>query len=553
MPGIGFVSCGNDGVVMLWSFSGELLQELHGHTAFVYSVTVLPDLKIVTCGEDRSIRIWENGDCIQTIVHPSTVWCVASLPNGDIVSGCSDGVARLWTRDASRTADDLTLAAYDKTLATTAVHKTTVGDLQLDKLPSADALATPGCKDGENLIVRVGNSAEVYTWSSGESKWTKIGEVVDSAPGGKKELYGKEFDYVFDVDLGDGGMKKIGYNRGDNPYEVAQEFLWREDLGQDYLDQVAKFIIQNVGDAPMIIGQGVVGATTGTRKDTTTSQAKKPGKYIPQRVFMLFESSNLAGLHQKIEEFAGVGEHTSLSGSDKRALTEILNMLRDTSKYHASKLGVEHYQLLIKLTSWPHQYLFPVLDLLRLLFLHPHAAEVLASPRHIPGRHINIPQFFISLLNAQPLNSTNVLLVLRCITNIFYAPHTRKLAEANWEPLIRSVGALEYDSKSALAASCVLLNYAVSTMSVKGGDIKTQSLLVLQNLLKFAIASNQSEILLRVLVSIGTFIWEDAEMMQFVDNIVLSEIPKGSNDVKDCLVELGVVLQKPSPFYFRRS
>lgn len=211
---VGFVSCGNDGVVILWSFSGEVLQELHGHTSFVYAVAVLADSRIISCGEDRTVRIWEGGECVQTLVHPATVWSVAALPSGDIVSAGSDGVARVWTRDAARVADSSALAAYEKTLATTAVHKASVGDIQLDKLPSADVLANPGRKDGENIIVRVGNSAEVYTWSSGDNKWTKIGEVVDSASGGKKELYGKEYDYVFDVDLDEGQIKKIGYNNG---------------------------------------------------------------------------------------------------------------------------------------------------------------------------------------------------------------------------------------------------------------------------------------------------------------------------------------------------
>ena len=41
-------------------------------------------------------------------------------------------------------------------------------------------------------------------------------------------LNGKLYDYVFDIDLnGDGsGMFKIGYNVGDNPYQVAQDFIW---------------------------------------------------------------------------------------------------------------------------------------------------------------------------------------------------------------------------------------------------------------------------------------------------------------------------------------
>jgi hypothetical protein len=42
---------------------------------------------------------------MQTIMHPATsVWTVTSLPNGDIVSGTSDGLIRIFTRDPTRQA-----------------------------------------------------------------------------------------------------------------------------------------------------------------------------------------------------------------------------------------------------------------------------------------------------------------------------------------------------------------------------------------------------------------------------------------------------------------
>lgn len=34
----------------------------------------------------------------QTLEHPSNLWGVAFLPNGDLVTACSDHVARIWTQ-----------------------------------------------------------------------------------------------------------------------------------------------------------------------------------------------------------------------------------------------------------------------------------------------------------------------------------------------------------------------------------------------------------------------------------------------------------------------
>jgi phospholipase A-2-activating protein len=104
--------------------------ELHGHTSFVYSVSVLSTGELISSGEDRSVRIWKgskrsiwiyqfiyvftlpitDGQCIQTIHQPCiSVWCVNALPNDDIVVGGSDGVVRLFTRSQERFADQDTL------------------------------------------------------------------------------------------------------------------------------------------------------------------------------------------------------------------------------------------------------------------------------------------------------------------------------------------------------------------------------------------------------------------------------------------------------------
>lgn len=42
----------------------------------------------MTTAEDRSLRIWKNGECAQTIRLPAqSIWCCCVLDNGDIVVG----------------------------------------------------------------------------------------------------------------------------------------------------------------------------------------------------------------------------------------------------------------------------------------------------------------------------------------------------------------------------------------------------------------------------------------------------------------------------------
>lgn len=103
----------------------------------------------------------------------------------------------------------------------------------------------------------------------------KIGEVVDAVGSGRKLSYeGKEYDYVFDVDIQEGVPPlKLPYNvngkffilirhvtltdigfMAENPYAAAQRFLERNELPTSYLDQVVQFIEKNT--AGVNLGSG---------------------------------------------------------------------------------------------------------------------------------------------------------------------------------------------------------------------------------------------------------------------------------------------------------
>ena len=56
----------------------------------------------------------------------------------------------------------------------------------------------------------------MYSWMQWDnaSGWQKIGDVVDAVGSGRKQLYeGREYDYVFDVDVQEGAPPlKLPYN-----------------------------------------------------------------------------------------------------------------------------------------------------------------------------------------------------------------------------------------------------------------------------------------------------------------------------------------------------
>lgn len=91
----------------------------------------------MTSDEDRTVRYWQNGVNIETFVLPAqSVWSVACLGNGDIVTGSryskivsislltenlrfkllpnSDGVVRVFTQDESRFANEETVKTFEE-------------------------------------------------------------------------------------------------------------------------------------------------------------------------------------------------------------------------------------------------------------------------------------------------------------------------------------------------------------------------------------------------------------------------------------------------------
>ena len=104
-----------------------------------------------------------DGECAQVITHPAiSVWCVSSMPNGDIVSGCSDGKVRVFSAVESRWANTEQLKAYDDLVASTALPAQQVGDVKKDDLPGVEALSRPGNKPGEVKMVRNGELVEAH-------------------------------------------------------------------------------------------------------------------------------------------------------------------------------------------------------------------------------------------------------------------------------------------------------------------------------------------------------------------------------------------------------
>ena len=192
--GADFASAGNDGTIRLWKLrSNQPIAELHGHENYIYSIAALSNGNIVSSSEDRTVKIWRDTQCIQTITHPAiSVWCVAACKdNGDIVTGSSDNIVRVFSTDQSRQASAEVIKAFDDSVKGSAIPQQQLGEINKEKLMSrAELSGKAGKQDGQIIMAREDDgSVTAHSWSLGEQKWIEVGTVVDATPSGKKVGY----------------------------------------------------------------------------------------------------------------------------------------------------------------------------------------------------------------------------------------------------------------------------------------------------------------------------------------------------------------------------
>lgn len=557
LPDIGIVSCGNDSTLRIWTLTGQCIQELNGHTSFVYSIDILPTGEIISSGEDRSVRIWKDGECVQSIVHPATsVWCVAAMPNGDIISGASDGVIRIFTKVEERIAEKEILKNYDEQVSRHAVPTNQIGDLKKDDLHGLEALLKPGKNEGQVIMVRNRDSVEAHQWSQADQSWHKVGDVVDAIGKDRKQLYnGREYDYVFDVDIGDGVPPlKLPYNVSDNPYKAAQEFIWANELPQSYLDQIANFIERNAQAVSLGTGSQYADPFTGssrytpsgtsnnssynssvpsvptnvqntlttgtdpwTRPETSNSPSGKV-KAIPQKSYLTFQKANIQAIFKKIgqiNETLLANEKTrniALSTDEISTLEKLILFLQNPSTRAASI--IEHqseFDIICKIiTQWPFDNRFPGIDLLRLQILYTS----------IPSKYVDNDESIVDLvtksagINTWPKDSipnkdqeTNAMLGLRALSNLFDNNEGREILGREASKILELLSSSTWNKSSnknnRIARVTVYLNFAVLNQTIPDDNNILQIMEMLVELLK---SETDSEVIYRALVTLGTLI-----------------------------------------------
>lgn len=558
-----FLSCSNDASVRRWSIAGQCLETYYGHRNFVYSVAVLPgSSEFVTSSEDRSIRVWsvKKTGAVQTIAVPAqSPWSITTMQNGDLAVGCSDATIRIFTRNTALVAGEDELQSYENELSKCEIanNASDLGNIDVKALPSRSILKTDGNAEGQTKMVKHDGKVEAYQWSMAEGRWIKIGDVVGANGTNKTTYKGKEYDFVFSVDIEEGKPPlKLPYNLTDDPWMAAQKFINDENLNQQFLETVANFIMDNTkgnlqaqpntqyrdpftgsggyvpgetqGATPM---QGIDPFTGGGRHipsgDTSSSNLPTithdpmiapdryiPGSdapssnrngasanmYFPKDSYILFGAANVSAMMKKIEEFSNKSPQV-LTSDDLQLMSRLTEASQTPTSQELDKLWM--------LLHWPLDLLFPVLDLLR-LFISRHTDTAITSllTADRSAELLEILLRSVAHEDGSKAAVANRLVALRCLCNLFATKNGADFLIDSSTSILRVLESLPSDKNSQSAAASLFIDFAV-LLNTRLHDPKCDGprLMCIQRLADYlSVETLQSEACFRFLVALGTLL-----------------------------------------------
>ncbi|XP_018497325.1 phospholipase A-2-activating protein [Galendromus occidentalis] len=537
-----FLSCSNDATIRHWEVAGDCLHIYRGHTSFVYSIATLEDSDFfVTCGEDRTVRVWTaRGSCQQTIRMPCpTVWSVALLANGDIVAGCSDAISRVFTRYEALKASPDAMKSFQEQVASSSLPAQELGDLKTENLPGEEVLNEPGKREGHTILVKEGQNVCAYMWSMQQQTWQKIGDVVGSpdgsSAGGKIMFEGKEYDHVFNVDIDDNAKPlKLPYNLTDDPWITAQAFIHKHGLPQDYLDNVAKFIINNTSQGVTTKSIDPAQSSTeycdpftgnsryvpGTSRAASIDASAPNGssndvRHIPYTgKWIAFDIANTSGMLNKLREFNGQVPPENIVKDEQH-----LDELKDLIECKIDKLEEIHVRTLEAIIDWPNEFIFPALDVLRCAIRSDAVNSFLCTG---PGGSKLVAKIVSLITSPAPANR---MLALRFFVNMFLREAGQQLAHLEWERILKisSEHGFNGNKNTQIALGSLYLNYVILSNCKSDETNASRKRWLVQSMCEVIPKLSDCEAQFRSLLALGTLIFNDKELCQLANGFKLTE------------------------------
>ena len=480
----GLFSVSNDGDAKLWSFEGEELLKFPGSGGFLFGCAAAPG-HLYTAGDDGALTIWDLAtNTFQKIQHPQTLWGVAVLKNGDFVTACADGKIRSFTHEHSRAASETEINAFNA-----ASVKINAALPKEGVKPLKDLEISRGQKEGQIQMFGDGREVLAYQWRNGI--WELIGTVTGSAAPEKKKFPGDqlfpagEYDFIFDVEVGEGGKKALlPFNRGQNFLLVAEKFCAREEIGKDNVADITAFLKANAPDLEI--------------SSTPSVQEVPVLKYYPILEPIIFKDGKWPALEAKLLSLnSELAAPAKIEKENLQYLTVGIGKLAKGQQLTISEVDV----IARGFYKWPKDKLFPAIDLWRLFLCHPQSGDVYKGA----DRGFQHILFVLEIVKSDPGDSPLTLCCCRYFANLFcYSVQKWAAVElaASILPVVAKIAKNRPAGKPTLqAAVAVFSNFACTLCEKKNAELAK---LIIREVAEILKTDLEGENIFRLLATLGT-------------------------------------------------
>jgi len=536
----GLATCANDGFIKIWTNKLEQIQQIHAHpntsadtqNDYIFGLHVLDNGMIVSCGEDCTMRIFQkDGKLMQVVAHPSAVWSVGCLPNGDLLSAGADTNVRIWTLDPTRVADKDVLQSHEDFLKL-ALQAKNLDDIDDSQISDPSVLTKPGAP-GAIKIVRQPEGPTVFQYDASKSEWMKVGLAMGKKQA-KPNVDGVEYDFVTDVQVNKRSIK-LGFNKWQDPVDVARKFCVRYGI--------------QVDEAPQIIAHLTPMADPVARQKYLTEQEEKKKealKLIPTHKVCRYELSAKWAPNRMKAKILELNESLLLDEtafdvkSNEEVFEELMQIIAEKGKFHSSKLSHSITDMVLKLLNWPTKHILPVLDMCRVLCLHSDFCAKIALTT-------DFRQLILKHLESDDKTPHHDMITCRMIANyLAKRPRTDRERQGHYEPelgefiseVVNSVCEIASSEKQTLRTAYVFLCLNVILWVAKLRiDSPTLFLVMASGLCEVLSYPNKDAVIYYAISILGTmgFVLPEAKLQikEAYEDTIKAAIEKGQVSAQD--------------------
>ncbi|KAF8784665.1 Phospholipase A-2-activating protein like [Argiope bruennichi] len=431
------ITASADKTIRIWR-QGACENVLYGHTDCVRGLVITKDLKILSCSNDATIRRWNiKGICLNVFEsHDSYIYSITLLNNGIDFATCGeDEKVKIWKRGTCVQ----TIAIPSKTLWSVACVAN--GDLVV------------GCSDGSVYI------------------------IADEAATFDTNYFLKDFfKYYLEID---GELCKLMFNKNDDPYEVAVDFIDDHKLDPLYLSAIVDYIEQSRASSKLPFSYN---------------------EYFPVQTYYKYLKANVAGLKAKLLEFTDfVSKPHHIPPSKIESLVLLTSYPEQVTQEQLGSLDL--------VISWDDEYLFPALDLLRLAIRCEGVSVKIGSAALI--NHL------LHILRNTKL-CVNRVLIVKIFCNLFDVKDGVELMIKFQAKICGTVKeAVLSTEKTHKSASSLLFNYAVAAFHDLPLDIDLYCLDLI-DMMKVIVDSDS---LYRIFAAVGTLCFANRPAFMFLQSL----------------------------------